>query len=116
MTSFTGYWLLDATPHTRRLLNQALFERFVIDDTEEITGTFREPFDLLIEAAGKPATQTLSTRHPERPRGLKEKPRGSSYESLVELVGLEPTTSWVRYSASTPGRDFGGAGGCPPTP
>ncbi|MFN0154688.1 MAG: hypothetical protein ACKVUT_09940, partial [Gaiella sp.] len=80
---------LDASPRTRRLLNQALFERFVIDDTEGITGTFREPFDLLMEAAGKTATQTVP-RHPKKPRGPIERPRGLSYESLVDLGGLEP--------------------------
>ena len=78
---------LDASPRTRRLLNQALFERLVIDDTDEITGTFREPFDPLVEAAGKTATHTVSTRRPETPRGQETGPRGLSYESLVELNG-----------------------------
>lgn len=57
---------LDASPRTRRLLNQALFERFEIDDSEGITGTFREPFDLLIEAAGR-------TAHPDRPDTQKDR-------------------------------------------
>ena len=34
---------LEASPRTRRLMNQALFERLVIDDTEEITGTLKRP-------------------------------------------------------------------------
>ena len=46
---------------------------FVIDDTEAITGTLREPFDLLIEAAGKTATQTIP-RHSKKPRGPKRGP------------------------------------------
>ena len=43
-------------------MNQALFERFLIDDREDVTGTFAKPFDLLMEAAGRDAIQTFSQR------------------------------------------------------
>ncbi len=34
-------------------MNQAIFERFLIDDSEEVAGTFARPFDLLIEAQNR---------------------------------------------------------------
>ncbi len=89
-----------APPRTRRLMNQAIFQRFLINDDEEVTGTFGGPFRLLMEAAGTEATQTASARAPERPRGPETGPQGLSIESLVELGGLEPPTSWVRSRRS----------------
>ena len=44
---------LDAPARTRRLMNQAIFERFLVTDDEEVTGTLAGPFDLLIEAPGR---------------------------------------------------------------
>lgn len=91
---------LDAPARTRRLMNQALFERFLIDDEENVTGTFREPFGLLMKAAGREVTQTVATRAPETTIGPETGPMGLSIESLVELGGLEPPTSWVRSRRS----------------
>jgi len=42
---------LDAPPRTRRLMNQAIFERFLVNDDEVVTGALAGPFDLLIEAS-----------------------------------------------------------------
>ena len=81
-----------APPRIRRLMNQAIFERFLINDAEEVTGTFGGPFGLLMEAAGREATQTLSTHAPEWPRGPETGPLGLSIESLVEAAGLEPAS------------------------
>ena len=85
---------LKANQRTRRLMNQAIFKRFLINDDEEITSTLAPPFDLLIEASGRqePATKQR-TETPRGPVG----PVGLSIESLVELGGLEPPTSWVRF-------------------
>gem|GEM_PF-4435009 len=71
-------------------MNQAIFERFLIDDTEEVTGTFAKPFNLLMEAAGRETTQTVSPRASKTPRGPDTGPRGLSNESLVGERGLEP--------------------------
>jgi hypothetical protein len=73
-------------------MNQALFERLVIDDVEEISGTFKAPFDLLMEAAGIEPTVTVSKGASNKPRGPLVRPRGLSIESLVEPGGLEPPT------------------------
>ena len=83
---------LNAPPRTRRLMNQAIFERFLINDDEEIRSHLNSPFDYLVEAAAfGPAAIDAAT--PEKPRGPIDGPRGLSHESLVELGGLEPPTS-----------------------
>ncbi|HEY2937718.1 MAG TPA: recombinase family protein [Gaiellaceae bacterium] len=41
-----------APPRTRRLINQAIFERFLISDDGDITGELRAPFHLLLQASG----------------------------------------------------------------
>src|SRR5262249_42955966 len=87
---------LAADGKTRRLLNQAIFERILIDDAEEVSGSLNGPFDLLLEAAGATAARTA----PKMPRGPETGSRGLNVESLVELGGLEPPTSWVRSRRS----------------
>jgi site-specific DNA recombinase len=79
---------IDAPPRTRRLMNQAIFERFLINETEEVTGTLAGPFDLLLEASRPQGDE--SRKASETPRGPENGPRGLSIESLVELSGLEP--------------------------
>ena len=90
---------LEATPRTRRLMNQALFERILVDD-EDVVGDFAKPFDLLMEAAGREATQTVSRNDPKTTRGPESGPRGLNDVQMVELSGLEPLTSWVRSRRS----------------
>lgn len=91
---------VEAPQRTRRLINQAIFERFLISDDGEITGELRAPFHLLLQASGTAdnngVIHSATTNKPRSPRG----PRGLSNEHLVELVGLEPTTSWVRSRRS----------------
>jgi len=45
--------VLDSGPESGALMNPAIFERFLIADSEEITRTFAQPFDLLIAASGR---------------------------------------------------------------
>ncbi len=81
-----------APPRTRRLINQALFEKFLITDDGEVTGELRAPFDLLLQAAGATETrgdaQSPLTSKPRGPLGA----RGLSKQSLVGGTGLEPVT------------------------
>lgn len=91
---------LAANHRTRRLMNQAIFERFLINDDEEVTGTLASPFDLLIEASGRDEATTATKKPPGTPRGPSNGPRGLSKNDLVELAGLEPATSWVRSRRS----------------
>lgn len=73
---------VDAPARTRRLMNQAIFERFLITHDEEVTGTLAGPFDLLMEASGRDS-QMASGKSLETPRGPASGPRGLSIESLV---------------------------------
>lgn len=54
----------------RRLMNQAIFERFLIDDGESVTGTLAPPFSLLIEVSGQTVETSAGTTL-ERLRGPK---------------------------------------------
>ena len=77
-----------APPRTRRLMNQAIFKHFLINDTETVTGTLADPFALLLEASRPRREKPQATL--EKPRGpAKTGPRGLSIESLVELVWSE---------------------------
>jgi site-specific DNA recombinase len=98
---------VEAGPGTRRLMNQALFQRLLINADEDVIGTFNGPFDLLMEAAGRPTTLTAPRNGSGEARGAQERrrarrvgPRGLSETKLVELGGLEPPTSWVRSRRS----------------
>ena len=88
----------EAPPHTRRLINQAMFERFLISDDGEITAQLRPPFDLLLEATGTAESGVIRPATKDKPRG--QRPRGLSNDQMVELAGLEPATSWVRSRRS----------------
>ena len=73
-------------------MSHAIFERFLIDDSEEVNGTFAPPFDLLVEASGRDDSQSVMGVS-EKTRGPGSGPRGLSIESLVEPSGLEPRTA-----------------------
>jgi site-specific DNA recombinase len=97
----------EASPSVRRLMNQALFERLIIDaDEGGATGTLNDPFALLMEAAGR--TDVAASARANGPDGRPQKrqearksgPHGLSKTKLVELAGLEPATSWVRSRRS----------------
>jgi site-specific DNA recombinase len=97
----------EAPLSVRRLMNQALFERLIIDADEGVSGTLNDPFALLMEAAGKGDGTTAAAsanRRPGRPQkhheARKPGPHGLSQTNLVELAGLEPATSWVRSRRS----------------
>ena len=90
----------EANQRTRRMINQALFECFLICDDGEIIGELRPPFNLLLQASGTAdhngAIRSGAKDKPRSPRG----PRGLSKQEVVELGGLEPPTSWVRSRRS----------------
>jgi hypothetical protein len=96
---------LAADHRVRRLMNQAIFEQFLVDDDESIASSLAPPFSHLITAS-----QAISTRAREEtsgqktPRGPVNGPFGLSNEELVELSGLEPLTSWVRCRRSPAAR------------
>ncbi|HLK16850.1 MAG TPA: recombinase family protein [Fimbriimonadaceae bacterium] len=74
----------DAPPSVRRLMNQALFHRLIIDADEGVTGELNDPFALLMEAAGSPQ---------KRQEARNSGPHGLSKTKLVDQSGLEPPTS-----------------------
>jgi site-specific DNA recombinase len=96
----------DASPSVRRLMNQALFDRLIVDADDGIAGELNDPFALLMVAAGKTdeSTTAAATKDKGRPQKRQEArtsgPRGLSKTELVELAGLEPATSWVRSRRS----------------
>jgi hypothetical protein len=74
-------------------MNQALFERIIIDADEGATATFNGPFDLLLEAAGhltSPTTATAPRSLQKRREARSSGPRGLSQTKMVDLGGLEP--------------------------
>jgi hypothetical protein len=76
---------LTADAPLRRIMNQALFERLLIDDEEGITGDLADPFDLLIKASRPaPRSRRGSSQGPEGPPGG---PQGLNKEDLVHLIG-----------------------------
>lgn len=74
------------------MINQALFERFLITDNGEIVGELRPPFQLLLQASGTAdrngAIRSGANNKPRSPKG----PRGLSKHDLVDPAGLEPAT------------------------
>ena len=93
---------LEANQRIRRQINQAIFERFLIADDGGITGQLRAPFALLLQASGtadQDGLVRLEAEVKEKPRGPL-RPRGLSYEQMVDPVGLEPTTSAMPWQRS----------------
>ena len=86
---------LAADSNTRRLMNQAMFERILVDDAAEASGALNRPFDLLVEGAAPSGSQPL-----EKTQGPETRPWGLNVDRMVELGGLEPPTSWVRSRRS----------------
>ena len=110
-----------ASPTVRRQFNQALFEQLLIDEDYDVQGELAEPFQRLlsdplrraaIEHADDELRQAieraLGEREGPRPEKAERPPTelvgagqpttsckvvGWSQEAMVELVGLEPTTS-----------------------
>jgi site-specific DNA recombinase len=80
----------ESNQRTRRMINQALFERFLICDDGEIIGELRPPFNLLFQASGTAdhngVIRSGTKDKPRDPRG----PRGLSKHELVDPGGLEP--------------------------
>ncbi len=86
---------VEAGHRTRRQINQAIFERFLVSDDGDIIGELRPPFNLLLQASGTADQNGVVRREAkEKPRGP-QGPRGLSKHDLVEPGGLEPPTFCV---------------------
>ncbi len=97
-----------AGPKERRLLNQAIFQKLYIDDEGVTGGIFAEPFVELVEASAR--SQEGDTRRDAddsstSPRDSQSKADllvgalsvgGWSKTAMVEVNGLEPSTSTLR--------------------
>jgi site-specific DNA recombinase len=108
---------LRANDTIRRLINQAIFKAlYVCDETitaTELSGPFAElralrdaihgvvsasPRPELVRVLGSPRPQDAKTPAPSGERGSLG--NGSISDVMVELAGLEPATSWVRFGRS----------------
>jgi site-specific DNA recombinase len=80
-----------ATSSVRRMINQAIFERFLITDEGEVIGELRPPFDLLLQASGV-AKNGLVLRREDRqkPRAPLTGALGLRKDCLVGEGGFEP--------------------------
>ena len=84
-----AYRRLDATG--RRHLNQAIFEAIYIDDDRVVYARLSDPFAELL-AEDLLAFLDQDIKNPD----LVTHGRGSRETRLVEVMGLEPTTSTLR--------------------
>ncbi len=101
-----------ATPHQRRMINQAVFDRIYVHDDAEIDGLLAEPFDTLLDAEtlnlatstdrATPKSGQRETRStPTGENRVQRHGRGSKEPVLVELRGLEPLTFSMRTRRAT---------------
>jgi DNA invertase Pin-like site-specific DNA recombinase len=90
---------LNADPTERRLLNQAIFQRIEID-AEDTTGHELQP----VFAQIAPLAHSFAAR-PGKKRTPAKRAGGSDETLLVELGGLEPPTSWVRWTCPSRGAE-----------
>ena len=78
---------VEADYRTRRLINQAMFERFTISDDGEIVGELHAPFRLLLQATGTADEDgAVRSGSKDKPRASR-KARGLSKHDLVEENG-----------------------------
>lgn len=94
----------EASPSVRRLMNQALFDRLIIDADGGATGTLNDPFDLLMQAAGRADAATAVAGNGQRDGAEKRReartsgPRGLSKTKLVGGTGLEAASPGLHGS------------------
>ena len=96
---------LTSTPLERRLLNQTFFTRIMVGEEGKIDSAQLTPVYAALSAweprLGKPGRHLKAVPSPAKgPKSANPDPvsrgQGSHNNSLVELAGLEPATSWVR--------------------
>jgi site-specific DNA recombinase len=91
----------------RRILNQAIFERLYVDDNAVTDHVLREPFAELHEAQARlPVGHDSVGKRPRAETAVDQtkadllvtalSSHGSSKTAMVEVMGLEPTTSTLR--------------------
>ncbi|MCE5254316.1 MAG: recombinase family protein [Actinomycetia bacterium] len=94
----------DAGPETRRLFNQAFFEKLIVSDTGSVTHELAEPFKLLLDPSlpdrlEQEAKQQAKRRRYQESRNADDpeilRAGGSNYELMVGDTGFEPVTSAV---------------------
>ena len=95
-----------ATPETRRLMNQAFFERLVVGRDGEVSHEYAEPFKILLDptlssalatdvASDDASTEEESGSWNDKGGLAIRDAAGSNFEVMVGDVGFEPTTSRV---------------------
>jgi len=109
--AFAADWhaaYLDAEPKVRQQLNQAIFKKIYVDDAQHVRSQLAEPFETLlsdeITTAARERAEIIDREWREVAEDWSEAAdgdlvgagvhpcRGLSFETLVELMGLEPTT------------------------
>jgi site-specific DNA recombinase len=87
---------LDADPQTRRLFNQALFERLYLDE-DGIRVRLAEPFKTLLG----PEAMTVAGRRGDTGRQTSSSGQGAEraviYESRAPVVGHDWSTAYIRH-------------------
>jgi site-specific DNA recombinase len=94
-------------PKFRRTLNRAIFRKLYIDDNEVTDAELQEPFAELLEAQTRIESGDTAVGIRRRGAGLRNESnadllvlaltgQGSSKATMVEVMGLEPTTSTLR--------------------
>ncbi len=88
----------------RRFINETFFSAFYIDQDGIHTSELADPFDNLVESLRTfQATRTPDTKKGPRPAEALDgnavshsvSDSGSSTDTLVGAVGIEPTTKWL---------------------
>ncbi len=95
----------------RRQINQAIFEKLLIEDEAPVEPRFKEPFRTLLDAANAERADSANDEESAASSGSAlEQVRqirsllhveGSSKDHLVGPVGLEPTTQRLKVACST---------------
>lgn len=88
-------------PRMRRQMNQAIFQRIEITDEYIVTTRYSEQYELLMDPRLRTAAEACPSDIEDLPGRLGNEGtptyagRGSSYERLVDVEGLEPPTPAV---------------------
>lgn len=95
----------DADSETRRLFNQAFFEKLLVSDDGTVTHELAEPFRLLLDPLlpdylEQEAKQHKTWRRLKEPKNADDpenlRAGGSNYELMVARTGFEPVISALR--------------------
>jgi site-specific DNA recombinase len=100
---------MSSTPFERRLLNQTFFTRILVGESGQVVGVSLTPVYAALSAWHEPLGQPQPAMAGQKPRPKGpasanpdpfSRGQGLNFDSMVELGGLEPPTSWVRSRRS----------------